>query len=291
MVQDLQQAYEHCRLVTKGNAKNFYYAFLTLPSAKRRAIYASYAFCRLCDDIADEDIPTERKMEMFADTRLRLEQLSDGQDEDPVFSALYDTAAIYDIPLQYFHEVLDGVEMDMTWSRFESFEELSKYCYKVASVVGLICIEIFGYKDPRARDYAVDLGLAMQLTNIIRDVKEDAERDRIYIPLDEIDSFGYSEEDLIDGTVNDSFLRLMQFQADRARRYFESGKRLLPLLSGSSRACPAVLHAIYSALLDRIEDRGFRVFDGRMSLSTREKLFIMTRTWARNMLPLPAPSP
>ena len=287
-VEDLRDAYEQCRLVTKRNAKNFYYAFLTLPAAKRRAIYATYAYCRLCDDIADEDFPDARKLELFSDTRRRLGLMpSDGLDH-PVFAALADTVERYGIPQQYFEEILQGVEMDLTWSRFRNFDELRDYCYKVASAVGLVCIEIFGYKDARAREHAVDLGLAMQLTNIIRDVKEDAERDRIYIPLEEIEACGYSEEELLAGTMNDQFVKLMRVQAARAREHFERGRRLLPMLSGASRACPAVLHDIYSALLDEIERGGFRVFDGRASLNTRRKLFIMATTWARSMLPVPS---
>ena len=284
---DLREAYEQCRRVTRRSAKNFYYAFLTLPSAKRRAIYATYAYCRMCDDIADEDLPTKQKMELFSDIRRRLCLMQSNGSDHPVFSALGDTVERNGIPLRYFEEILEGVEMDLTWSRFRNFEELREYCYKVASAVGLVCIEIFGYRDARAREYAVDLGLAMQLTNIIRDVKEDAERDRIYIPLEEMHAFGYSEDELLSGVMNEPFRMLMRSQAARAREHFERGRRLLPLLSGASRACPAVLHDIYSALLDQIERGGFRVFDGRASLNTRRKLFIMASTWARSMLPVP----
>ena len=286
-VKDLRDAYEQCRLVTKRNAKNFYYAFLTLPAARRRAIYATYAYCRLCDDIADEDFPDERKLELFSDIRHRLGLMGSNGSDHPVFAALGDTVERYGIPQRYFEEILQGVEMDLTWSRFRDFEELRDYCYKVASAVGLVCIEIFGYRDGKAREHAVDLGLAMQLTNIIRDVKEDAERGRIYIPLDEVQACGYSEEELLSGVMNEPFLRLMRSQAARAREHFARGRLLLPLLSGASRACPAVLHDIYSALLDQIEREGFRVFEGRASLNTTRKLFIMATTWARSMLPVP----
>ncbi len=290
---DLRQAYDHCRLITRTHARNFYYAFLTLPAPKRRAIYATYAFCRLCDDIADDDIPAARKREMFSDTRRRLERMleADAASPHPIFDALADTARRYGIPVGYFEEILEGVEMDMTQSRFGTFDELKAYCYKVASVVGLVCIEIFEYDDARARDYAVALGIGMQLTNIIRDVREDAGMGRIYIPAEEIALYGYSEAELFRGVVNEPFLRLMRFQADRAREYLREGRRLLPLLAGRSRACPAVLHDIYSAVLDRIETSGFRVFEGRIALSTREKLLIMARTWTRTMLPLPARAP
>ena len=290
---DLEAAYEHCRLITRSSARNFYYAFLTLPRAKRRAIYATYAFCRLCDDIADDDMPEERRRELLAETKGRLGRMLDAEEPspDPVFDALADTARTYGIPIGYFEEIVEGIEMDMIRSRFGSFDELRAYCYKVASVVGLVCIEIFEYDDERARDYAVALGIGMQLTNIIRDVREDAGMGRIYLPADEIASHGYSEAELLRGEVTEPFLRLMQFQADRAREYLREGRRLLPLLSGRSRACPAVLHDIYAAVLDRIEAGGFRVFDGRIGLSTREKLLIMGRTWMRSMLSLPARAP
>ena len=141
--------------------------------------------------------------------------------------------------MRYFEEVIDGVEIDLTWTRFQNFKELRRYCYGVASVVGLICIEVFGYNDPKAKDLAIDLGLAMQLTNIARDIKEDAERGRIYIPLDEMASFGYTEQALMGGVVNDAFRALMRSQVARARRYFETGRRLIPLLEPESRACTA----------------------------------------------------
>ena len=285
MASELEVAYEHCRRIAKEHAKNFYYAFRTLPSAKRRAIYAAYAFCRLCDDIADEDLPIERKEARLAQVRRSLAESQNERLGDPVFTALEDASIIFGIPGHYFEEIIDGVEMDLTWTRFRSFDELRGYCYKVASVVGLICIEVFGYDDPKARDHAVDLGLGMQLTNILRDVKEDADRGRIYIPLDEMASFGYTEQDLMDGVVNDAFRELMGVQAARARRYFDSGRRLFPLLSPKSRVCPGVLHGVYSAILDRIEASGFNVFDRRIGLSAREKLLLTAKLWARSLVP------
>ena len=175
MTSELEQAYEHCRRVAKDRAKNFYYAFRTLPSAKRRAIYATYAFCRYCDDLADDTLPVEEKHRLLAETRGRLHDSSHGL-EDPVFMALRGASETFGIPLRYLEEVIDGVETDLTVSRFQDFDHLRDYCYKVASTVGLICIEVFGYVDPAAKEYAVDLGIAMQLTNVMRDLKEDADR-------------------------------------------------------------------------------------------------------------------
>ena len=203
----------------------------------------------------------------------------------PVFSALRDTIDSYDIPVGHFEEVIEGVEMDLTQSRYGTFEELRVYCYRVASAVGLVCIEIFGYTDAKAREYAVDLGLAMQLTNIIRDVREDSLRGRIYVPLDELERFGYTEQDLERGIVNEPFRQLMAYQAVRAREHFERGRRIVPLLSADSRACLALLHGVYSSILGRIEESGFDVYSRRVGLPTREKLLLMARLWAASFIP------
>ena len=292
MVADLKQAYEACKRITKAEAKNFYYAFRTLPADKRQAIYAAYAYCRLCDDIADadEDMPSTDKETRFAALRADLDSALAGNSDDPILAALADSADRFGFSRELLLEVLEGVEMDLTKTRFADFGELREYCYKVASAVGLISIEVFGYEDPAARGYAVDLGLAMQLTNIIRDVKEDAERDRIYIPLDEMARFGYTEEDLKAGVLDDRFRDLMAFQAERARGYFESGAKLVPLLSAEARACTSVLAALYSTILDRIEESGFDVFERRVGLSASEKLLLMARLWALSYVPkLPIP--
>ena len=285
MVTDLELAYEECRLITRREAKNFYYAFLTLPARRRRAIYVAYSFCRYCDDSVDAERSDAEKLCMLAELRDKLARCYQGQADEPLFLGLADVARQYDIPQEYFREVLAGVESDLVKNRYQNFEELSRYCYQVASVVGLICLQIFGYKDARARQYAIDLGLAMQLTNIARDVKEDLAFDRIYLPQDELAQFGYSEEELLAGTCNDAFVNLMRFQARRARDYFRSGFQLLPYLSPRSRACPAALGLIYSKVLDRIEDANYNVLDRRVSLSTAEKLQVMAHSWLTSMLP------
>ena len=263
---------------------------MTLPDRKRKAIYATYAFCRLCDDAADEEIPAKEKLRLLGGLRENLATAYSGEPKGPVFTALADAAATFDIPEEYFQEVLSGVKTDLTKTRYEDFEELRTYCYQVASVVGLTCIQIFGYSDARAKEYATDLGLAMQLTNILRDVKEDMDRDRVYIPLSEMKAFGYTLDQLKSGTHNQSFKRLMEFQTQRARTYFASGFKLLPLLSPRSRACPAVLGQVYSRILDRIEAEDFNVFNGRVGLSKGEKYLVTARTWMRSLLPM-TPSP
>lgn len=285
MTTELQIAYDYCQGVAKEHARNFYYAFRTLPTPKRQAIYAAYAYCRLCDDIADEEQPLDDKIRQFAETRDQLDQFPQHATDDPIFLALQDAISKYEIPREYLDQIIEGVEMDLTITRFQTFEELYNYCYKVASVVGLICIEIFGYDDPKAREHAVDLGIAMQLTNILRDVKEDAGIGRIYLPLDDLERFGYSEIDLMNNVVNEPFRQLMRFQVNRARKYFASGKQLIPLLSAESRACPAALHRVYSGVLDRIESSDYGVFERRIGLSTAEKLFIVARLWASSKLP------
>ena len=280
MASELDQAYEYCRRLTKERAKNFYYAFITLPAMKRRAIYAVYAFCRLCDDATDDLIEVEEKLRLVAEQRALLASACAGRPQGQVYVALEDTLNTYNIPAEYLEEVINGVEMDISKTRYATFEELREYCYRVASSVGLICIEIFGYNDPSAREHAADMGLAMQLTNILRDVEEDMERDRLYIPQEELTRFGCSEEDIFLGRVNDNFRNLMRFEVERAREYFKKSKQQLSLLSPRSRVCPEVLHGTYTRLLDRIEASGYNVFGRRVSLSTREKLVLMARLWA-----------
>ena len=286
----LELAYEECRSITRREAKNFYFAFLTLPASRRKAIYVAYAFCRHCDDSVDRDATIQEKLSTLGVLRQNLDDAYSGRVDEPVFIALADTAEKYDIPLQYFREVISGVESDVVKNRYEDFEQLRRYCYQVASVVGLICLQIFGYKDAAAKGHAADLGLAMQLTNIARDVQEDLEFDRIYLPQDEITRFGYSEVELQAGIVNESFTQLMRFQTQRAKHYFRSGFQLLPYLSPRSRACPAVLGQLYQKVLQRIEDADYDVLHHRVALSTRQKVRVTAQTWLTTVLPLIPPT-
>ena len=285
---ELELAYAHCQQLTRREAKNFYYAFVTLPLEKRKAIYAAYAFCRHCDDSVDEAASPEDKLSALTDLRSSLAQAYRGQAPTPTFLALADAADRYSIPEDYFQEIILGVESDLVKTRYQNFDELRQYCYRVASVVGLVCLQIFQYRDDAAREYAVDLGLAMQLTNIMRDVKEDWSMGRVYLPQDEMARFGYTEEQLEAGVRNDAFVHLLRFQGERAREYFRSGFRLLPYLSRRSRACPAVLGAIYSRVLDRIEASGYDVLgEQRIALSTGEKARITARAWLASTLAPP----
>ena len=285
MVTDLQAAYRECRQITRREARNFYYAFVLLPPKRRRAIYVAYAFCRYCDDAVDSESSTGEKLRRLSELRQLLAQCYEGHADEPVFVGLAQVARDYAIPREYFDDVLSGMEADLVKTRYQDFDELRQYCYQVASAVGLICIHIFGFKDERARAHAIDLGLAMQLTNISRDVKEDLEFGRIYLPQDELARFGCTEDDLRAGLVNDAFRELMRFQAQRARAYFQSGFQLLPYLNPRGRACVSVLGGIYSRLLDRIEAAEYDVFSQRVSLSTTEKLGVMAQSWATGMWP------
>ena len=292
---ELELAYADCRNITRREAKNFYYAFVTLPPAKRKAIYAAYAFCRYCDDSVDEAASPEARLSALASLQNNLEQAYQGRPATPVFLALSDAADRYAIPQEYFSEIIRGVESDLVKTRYQDFDELREYCYRVASVVGLVCLQIFQYHPQdgaAARELAIDLGLAMQLTNIMRDVREDWSMGRVYLPQDEMARFGYTEEQLADGVRNDAFVQLLRFQGQRARGYFRSGFRLLPYLSRRSRICPAALGAIYSRVLDRIEDSGYDVLsERRIALSGSEKARIAARAWMTSMLWLPgAPS-
>jgi len=281
----VRDAYAYCQRLTKREARNFYFAFLTLPARKRRAIYAAYSFCRQADDIADGEGEASAKRRELAALRDRLHEALDGKPDGPVLTALADATKAFGVPARLYDDVIDGVEMDIEPRRYETFADLRVYCYRVASAVGLMSAEIFGYTDRRALQAAEDLGLAMQITNILRDLREDAERGRVYLPLEDLRRFGYAEDDLRRGVMNDAFRALMQFEALRARDYFSAGAGLLPMVSYRARSCPAALHGLYSRLLDRIEQRDYDVFSERVRLSTAEKLGIMAKAWLRSMIP------
>jgi phytoene synthase len=274
---DLQEAYKYCRSVTRTEAKNFYYAFLTLPKNKRNAIYVIYAFCRYCDDAVDSEASQYDKIQTLH--KLRESLTNYGISFGPVFLALHDVIKRFGIPLEYFESLITGMEMDLVTVRYQDFVELHKYCYRAASTVGLMCIYIFGFSDPRAEKHAIDLGLAMQLTNICRDVREDLTLGRVYLPLDEMDRFGCSVEELGTGAITPAFNALMRFQVARARRYFESGLMILKYLDRNSRLCPSVLGSLYIALLDQMEQVDYDVISYRVRLGFYGKIKILFKTW------------
>ncbi len=283
MATELDLAYDHCQRVAKQNARSFYYASLPLPRDKRRAIYAVYAYCRLCDDIADGDLPIDEKYRGFAEVRRNLQSSTTTGEDAQMYLALRHAAETFGIPYSYLDEILQGVEMDMVKTRFADFDELREYCYKVASVVGLVCIRIFGYTDENAEEYAVDMGLALQLTNILRDVKEDIERCRVYIPQDEMRRFGYTEAELERGAMTDGFRALMAHQAQRAQEYYDRSRALFPLIAADARACPQLMHATYNGILRRIERTDYDVFSQRIGLSGGAKLMLLARLWLSSL--------
>jgi len=286
MRSDLTVAYDRCQQVTKREARNFYYGFMLLPAQQRRAIYAAYAFARECDDIVDADLPGEEASVRLAAYRESLDRCLAGRPQGPVFLALRDAIDRYRIPHDYFYRLVEGVETDLSVRRYANFEELKRYCYLVASVVGLVSIEIFGYRGGRqTREYAADLGIALQLTNILRDVQEDLQRDRIYLPQEEMARFGYGEADLRAGVANDAFRRVMAFQVARADEYYESGRRLLPCLPRRARACVGVMAGIYSTILDDIRREPEGVLKQRIGLSAGQKLALAGRELVRSLVP------
>ena len=279
-------AYRACKAATKQSTSNFYYAFRLLPRQKRRAIYATYAFCRLCDDIVDEPAGEGAKpAERLAEVRRALDAAYEGRPQGDLWLALNDAVARFGVRRRHFRNIIDGVETDLERSRYETFEDLRGYCRLVASAVGLACIEICGYRDERALGHAADLGMALQLTNILRDIQEDARRGRVYIPQEDLRRFGCTERGLVEGEVNDAFRALMAFEVARARGYFESASRLFPLLGRRCRACTCGMHAVYSSILDRIERNGYDVFSGRVGVSNPAKLALVGRQWVLSLLP------
>jgi phytoene synthase len=285
------EAYTVCRAIAQREAKNFYYAFRVLPEHKRNAMCAVYAFMRRADDISDdESMPIEQRRIVMANwvESWRAARVS-GASEDPVFLALNDTQKQFAIPDALLEELVKGTTMDLEpqstpaneLQTFATFDDLYRYCYLVASVVGLVCIRIFGYSDPRAEKLAEETGIAFQLTNILRDVKEDAERGRIYLPLDLLGEFGVTIDRvkaLASGaTLQPSERAMLSTLGSRAEKYYSSADRLLPMIDADSRAALWVLVTIYHRLLHKIGKVDGDVFSERISVPTAEKLLILAQ--------------
>ena len=275
-----EDAYAWCKAFTKQRASNFYYAFSILPPAKRDAIYAAYAFSGYVDDIADELTDRSRQEQEIARARERLEACYAGARRGPLFIALGDAVDRFGTPREHFEELVNGVEMDFTIDRYETWAELRQYCYRVASMVGHICVSIFGARPhPRAEEFATSMGLGLQIVNIMRDVREDAGRGRVYFPADELSAHGLTPDDLLACRYDHRFVSLMAAQGQRAHHYFRVGRGLLPLLDLRSRMCVNVLQGVYFELLKRIEARGYDVLSDRVRLSGPEKLAAIARLW------------
>ncbi len=268
----LARSYRWCEELTRREAGNFYPAFLLLPAPQRRSMCALYAFMRIADDLSDEQAPLEIKRRQLADWRAGLRLALAGQYQHASHNALHHTVRKYVIPPRYLEAVIDGVEMDLEPVAYRTFAELRNYCYHVASVVGLSCIHIWGFHGGDAARYAEDAGIAFQLTNILRDLGEDAARGRVYLPQEDLNRFGYSAESLQRGVHDSAFRELMRFEVQRARDYYRSGWRLVPRLSPAGQAVFLMMARTYRGLLYEIEKRNYDVFRGRVRVPRWKKL-------------------
>ncbi|MGQ0752611.1 MAG: presqualene diphosphate synthase HpnD [Betaproteobacteria bacterium] len=272
-------AHEYCQAKTAQSGSSFYYSFLFLPPEQRRAITALYAFCREVDDVVDECTDAGVARTKLAWWRGEVAQVHAGRPTHPVAVALAEVKDRYGLPQQRLQEIIDGMEMDLDHVGYADFQALRLYCHRVASVVGLLSAEIFGYRDARTLDYARDLGLAFQLTNIIRDVGEDARRNRIYLPRDEMQRYGVAATDIMAARESDGFRRLMEFQIERAGEFYTRAFDALPPVDRRAQRPGLVMAAIYRTLLDEIRADDCRVLTHRISLTPIRKLWIAWKTW------------
>jgi len=275
----LEEAHRHCREVARREARNFYYGFILLPERKRAGIYAAYAFSRRADDAVDGDDPMDVRLAAVAGLRGQLDAAvaGDPPPDDPVLVALADAIRTFGIPREHFDALIDGVEMDLTVTRYADDDALRVYCDRVAGAVGLVSLYVFGFDDPAAPGHAEELGVGLQIVNIMRDVAEDAGRDRIYLPARAMVTHGVTEEQIKAGAATPGFRALMAEQGARAHAFIARGERLLPLLDRRSRMCVAMLSGMYRQILSEIEARDYDVMGGRISLSGGRKLALMAR--------------
>jgi len=278
----IDASYSHCQFLARRQAKNFYYSFLLLDADRRRAMCAIYAFMRLCDDLSDADGIADRPAAM-KELRRQLEDAFQGRTPaDPLWPAFIDTVARYRIPHEYFFDMIDGVSSDLDPRRIRAFAELYDYCYHVASVVGLTIIHIFGFDSPEAPPEALALaekcGIAFQLTNILRDVREDAENHRVYLPEEDLERFHVTAADLRATHPSEELKKLLAFEATRAREYYRESGPLVEMIHQDSRASLRALIGIYSRLLDCIVDSGYDVLARRIRVPTWEKVWILARS-------------
>ncbi|MFQ5827946.1 MAG: presqualene diphosphate synthase HpnD [Candidatus Methylomirabilia bacterium] len=274
-----------CSSLTKKSRSNFQYAFLFLPRDQREAIYAVYAFCRIVDDVVDlgGDVTIQRRE--LGRWREEVARCFEGVPEEPVAQRLAEVVRRFAVPRAALEAIIDGVEMDLDHSNYETFNDLYPYCYRVASAVGLCCIQIFGYTDLRAREYAVNLGVALQLTNILRDVYPDCQHGRVYLPQEDLRRFGVVVEDLRSGNYSDRFVGLMSFEARRAVEFYDRAWAVLPAQDARRLFAGEIMGRIYFSLLRTLQAREFRVFGERVTVPVSRKLAIALRYWAGAQLP------
>jgi phytoene synthase len=288
MTMTTAEAQTFCTALTKKSGSNFYYSFLFLPRSRRDAMYTVYAFCKAVDSAVDEPPAGSDPKEELRRWRTELDLVYRGQPSWPLMISLAHHVKQLSIPKAYFDELIKGVEMDLATTRYGTFEELSVYCYRVASIVGLICLHIFGPTSAHAQDYAVDLGMAFQLTNILRDLATDAEQGRIYLPQEDLARFSYRETDLLQRKELPALHDLIRFEAARARNYYVRAQEALACLPKKDRRALTVaeiMRAVYSRILKRIEEPGHIVFGPRVRLSTSNRLALAAGVWLRSKFP------
>jgi phytoene synthase len=277
----MMNPHEYCQQKAAHSGSSFYYSFLFLTKERRRAITALYAFCREVDDVVDECSDAGVARIKLAWWRKEIAEIYHGRPQHPVSRALAEVVGPFRLQEQHLQEIIDGMEMDLDRNRYPDFESLKLYCHRVAGVVGLLSAGIFGYQDRRTLQYATDLGMAFQLTNIIRDVGEDARRGRIYLPLDELQQHGVVQADILQSRETGSFRRLMEFQIERALGFYRQAFAQLPDIDRKSQRTGIIMAAIYRTLLDEIRADGCRVLTQRISLPPGRKLWIAWKTWIK----------
>ena len=284
----LEDAYNYCRKISRDHAKTFYLASMFLPKKQQNPIFAIYALLRTVDDVVDmaEDklkaglITSDEISKMLEGWKSRLKACYAGKhDNDPIMMAWQDTLKSYTIPIDLPLDLMDGVAMDIEFKPFETFDELYVYCYKVAAVVGLMTSEIFGYRDKQALQHAIELGIAMQLTNILRDIGEDVDRGRIYLPLEDLRRFNYSKEEFMQKRINDNFINLMKFQIERARGYYRSSEKGIPMLEKQARFAVCISSVNYGNILSAIESNNYDAFSKRAYRSFYQKISTIPYVW------------
>ncbi len=273
---------QYCQDKAAASGSSFYYSFRFLPKDKRRAITALYAFCREVDDVVDECTDANVARTTLNWWRSEVAAIYGGKPQHPVAQALVPIVEQFNLSQEHLLEIIDGMEMDLDHPRYADFKSLQLYCYRVASVVGLLSVEIFGYRDRQTLKYAHDLGLAFQLTNIIRDVGEDARRNRIYLPMDEMQQFGVTAADILNARETENFHRLMSFQIERAQRYYRQALEHLPAVDRKAQRTGLIMAAIYQATLNQIVATGCHVLKERVSLTPTYKLWLAFKAWLKN---------
>lgn len=276
---------DQAKNIARKSSSSFYYAFNLLPTDKREAMNTVYAFCRETDDIIDEgNLPDELKYEKLRKWRIELGKAFSGNSDYSLLNRLGKTIQKFNIPYEPFFELLKGMEMDLQRNRYLTFDDLQLYCYRVASTVGLVCIEIFGYKHKSAKDFAINLGIALQLTNILRDVKKDSQSGRIYLPQKDLIRFNYTEDDILSQNYNENFIELMRFEAERAKEYFSKATENLNLEDKGGMFAARAMQHIYRKLLEKIIHADYDVYQKNIKVSKVEKVGIALGVWAKYSL-------